>query len=140
MFDAFETDSNLETDGVWIDYGSFRVKVAHAGKSNPEYAKYAEQKLKPLRRAMANGLMTDARSEAVMIDIYAKTIIKGWKVKVEDDYKEGIETRDGTIVPVTYENIVSTFLALPRLFNDIVQMSDSIDNFRKSDLEADSGN
>jgi len=141
MFDAFETDSDLETKGVLIDYGSFQVRIAYAGKSNPEYAKYAEMKLKPLRRAMANGLMTDDRSEAVMLDIYAKTIIKEWRVKKEDGtYESGIEARDGSIIPFNHENVISTLKSLPRLFSDIVTMSDSIDNFRRAELESESGN
>ena len=37
MFDQFETDPVLESEGIWIDYGAFRVKIARAGGANKKY-------------------------------------------------------------------------------------------------------
>ena len=73
MYDVFETDTDLETNGVWIDYGEFRVRIASAGSGNKNYMKYAEKKLKPVRKAMEAGALNEGRSQAIMADIFTKT-------------------------------------------------------------------
>ena len=65
MYEEFETDPNLETGGIWIDYGSFRVQIARAGGANKKYLSYAETKTKPFRRAIQAGTMTEERSRGL---------------------------------------------------------------------------
>ena len=141
MYDVFETDEDLETSGIWLDYGDFRVKIASAGQGNKKYVKYAEKALKPVRKAMQAGALSNERSIAIMSDIYAKTIVLDWEVADEDKkLKKGIESREGEILPVNYENVRDAFMALPNLFIDIQEQAASISNFRKAELEEDSGN
>ena len=143
MYDVFETDEDLETTGIWLDYGDFRVKIASAGQGNKKYVKYAEKALKPVRKAMQAGALSNERSISIMSDIYAKTIVLDWEItdpKNSDKMKKGIEARDGSILPVNPENIAVTFKALPNLFIDIQEQASSIANFRKAELEEDSGN
>lgn len=141
MYDTFETDPNMEQEGVFLDYGDFRVRIAHAGQGNSKYVKYAEKKLKPVRRAMEAGALGNERSMALMIDIYSKTIVLDWQVREgKDGWKTGIEAKDGTVIPFTEENVESTLRNLPNLFLDIQQQATSIANFRAAELEAESGN
>lgn len=147
MYDTFETDEDLETSGVIIDYGDFRVKIASAGQGNKAYVKYAERKLKPVRRALDAGSLGQVRSNALMADIYAVTIVQNWEVKdpkAKDDadaaWVPGIEDRTGKIIPVTKENVEQTLINLPRLFSDLQEQAAALSNFRKAELEADSGN
>lgn len=140
MYDIFETDEDLETTGIWLDYGDFRLKVASAGQGNKKYVRYAEKALKPIRRAMQAGAVSNERSLAIMSDIFAKTIVLDWQVKADDAWKSGIEGRDGDILPFNYDNVIATFSALPNLFMDIQEQAQSIANFRKGELEDDSGN
>lgn len=140
MYDTFETDPNMEQEGVFLDYGDFRVRIAHAGQGNSKYVKYAEKKLKPVRKAMEAGALGNERSMAIMIDIYAESIILDWQVRNGDDWKSGIEARDGSVMPFTRENVENTLRALPNLFLDIQQQAQSIANFRRADLEGEAGN
>lgn len=147
MYSTFETDENLEISGVWIDYGDFRVRIASAGQGNKRYVKYAEAKLKPVRRAIEAGSLGQDRSNNIMSDIYAVTIIQDWEVKdkkgkdIEDaKWVVGIEDRSGKILPVTTENVVKTLLNLPRLFIDLQEQAALLSNFRKAEIEEDSGN
>ncbi len=39
MYEQLETDKALETKGVEIDYGTFRVTLARAGGANKKYEK-----------------------------------------------------------------------------------------------------
>lgn len=140
MYDTFETDPNMEQEGVFLDYGDFRIRIAHAGQGNSKYVKYAERKLKPVRKAMEAGALGNERSMAIMIDIYSKTIVLDWQVRDGDNWKTGIEARDGSIMPFTEQNVADTFRALPNLFLDVQQQASSIANFRKAELEEESGN
>lgn len=140
MYDTFETDKNLEQEGVWIDYGEFRVRIASAGPGNKEYAKYAEKKLKPVRKVMEAGALTNERSAALMADIYSKTIVKGWQILKDGEWVDGIEGRDGSILDVTPENIQQVFRDLPTLFLDIQEQAMALVNFRRAELESEAKN
>lgn len=147
MFRTFETDTSLETDGIWIDYGDFRVQISRAGGSNKRYVSYAEAKTKPFRRAIQSDSMPEDRSRELLYDIYAKTVILNWQVadgKQENTttkWKNGIPTKEeGKILPVTPENIIQTFRLLPALFIDLQQAAESIALFRKEAIQADGKN
>jgi len=140
MYNIFETDEDLETTGIWIDYGDFRVKIAAAGQGNKNYVKYAEKALKPVRKVMSAGALSNERSLGIMADIYAKTIVLDWETVVDEEAKKGIESRDGSIVPFNYENVRKVFHDLPNLFIDIQEQASSIANFRKAELEEEAGN
>ncbi len=141
MFDTFETDADMESKGVIVDYGDFRVRLAHAGQGNTRYVKYAEKMMKPVRRAMEAGSLGNERSLAIMSDIYAKTIILDWQVRDGvDKWKTGIESKDGSVMPFTEENVLITLKLLPNLFLDIQQQATSIANYRRAELETESGN
>ena len=140
MYDVFETDEDLENSGIWIDYGDFRVKISSAGQNNKKYVKYAEKALKPVRKAMQSGALSNERSQKIMSDIYAKTIIIDWETMVDGSLQKGIEQRDGSIEPMNYESVLRAFNDLPNLFIDIQEQANSIANFRKAELEEESGN
>jgi len=146
MFDQFETDPVLETEGIWIDYGNFRVQIARAGGANKKYLSYAEAKTKPFRRAIAAGTMPEERSRALLYDIYAKTVILNWQIADGEEkdgntkWKNGIHKKGGGILEVTPENIALTFKLLPSLFMDLQQSAEGISLFRKEEMEADAKN
>ena len=145
MYNTFKTDPNREQEGVWLDYGDFRVLIAHAGQGNKKYVAYAEKKLRPVRQAMNAGALSNERSLSIMADVYAKTIVLDWQVaqKNEDgtiSWKTGIESRDGTVLPFNAQTVETTLKALPNLFSDIQQQASSIANFRRAELEDEAGN
>lgn len=140
MYDVFETDEDLEISGIWLDYGDFRVRIASAGQGNKKYVKYAEKALKPVRKAMQAGALSNERSMAIMSDIYAKTIVLDWETMKDGKLVKGIEARDGKVMPVNYENVRQVFIDLPNLFIDIQEQANSIANFRKAELEEDAKN
>lgn len=144
MYDNFGTDRTLEVEGVWTNYGDFRVKVAHAGGANRRFLTYGEEKMKPFRRAIDNGSFPRERMENLLFEIYAATVILGWEVDQGkdgvEDWKSGIEGPDGKLLPFTKENVVKTFSALPSLFYDIKDVAESIAAFKQHDMEDDSKN
>ena len=146
MYSQFETDPNLETGGIWIDYGDFRVQLARAGGANKKYLSYAEAKTKPFRRAIQAGTMPEERSRTLLYDIYAKTVILDWQVADGEEkdgtvkWKSGIHKKGGGLFDVTPENIITTFKNLQSLFIDLQQSAESIALFRKEEMEEDGKN
>lgn len=140
LYELFETDPNLENDGIWVDYGEFRVKVAYAGAQNKNFSKYAEAKLKPYRRAMDAGTLSPDLSRSLMVDIYSHAVIRGWETKVGDVFVDGIESKTGDIIPFNVKNVLETLTALPALFLDIQEMAGKIANFRAAELADEAGN
>ena len=140
MYDVFETDTDLETNGVWIDYGEFRVRIASAGSGNKNYMKYAEKKLKPVRKAMEAGALNEGRSQAIMADIFTKTVILDWETLVDKEWVQGIENREGEIVAFNEDNVLTALKDLPRLFLDLQEQAMSMTIFRKAELETDGKN
>ena len=146
MYNQFETDPDLETQGIWIDYGDFRVLIGRAGGANKKYLSYAEMKTKPFRRAIQAGTMTEERSRALLYDIFAKTIVLDWQISdgVDEEgntiWKKGIHGKDGNVLEFSQENVLQTFKNLPSLFQDLQQAAEGIALFRKEETEADAKN
>jgi hypothetical protein len=147
LYNQFETDSSVEKEGVWADYGDFRIKVRHAGGANRSYSTLLEATMKPYRRAIEQGSFPEERSKQLLMQIYSKSIVSDWETSQGDDeitgntiWVSGIEAKDGSLLPVTPENIEQTFKNLPNLFLDIVQMASSAAAYRIIDLEADAKN
>lgn len=146
MYSQFETDENLETSGIWIDYGEFRVKIARAGGSNKKYLSITEAKTKPLRRAIQAGTLSEERSRALLYEIYAKAVILSWEVAEGKDkdggnkWKSGIHKKGGGILEFNQENVIQTFENLPALFLDIQSAAESISLFRREEMVEDSKN
>lgn len=140
MYDNFKTDPVREEEGVFLDYGDFRIRVAYAGGTNKKYAKYAEAQLRPLRRAIDSGNLDNERAQPVMRDIYAKTIILGWQRNIDGKWVDGIEDVDGETIEFNYDNVVRTLTNLPHLFFDIQEQSGKIVNFRAEEMKEELGN
>lgn len=137
LYDIYETDKNLEREGIVLDYGTnskeerISIRVARAGGSNTKFAKVLEQKMKPYKRALANDTMDNKVAEKLLVEAYADAIILGW---------EGVEDRDGNPMPFTRENVIKLFTDLPDLFVDVQQQSAKSALFRTEILEAEQGN
>jgi hypothetical protein len=141
MYQQYETNPVLEQEGVWADYGSFRIKVAHSGGANKKYSSAMELKTRPYRKAIQAGSFSEDRALPILIEVYADTIIKGWEIQSSTgEWIKGIHSKTGEVLPVTKENIVYALTALPKLFEDIQEMSKSITAYREEILEEDSKN
>ena len=141
MYDLFETDQNLEKDGVYIDYGSFRVKLARSGGANKRYGKILEAKAKPYRRAIQTKTMDNELAERMMMDAFVETCIIAWETKIdEDEWKSGILDEDKSLQPFKKENVIKVFKRLPDLFIDLSEQATTLSNYRIGELEEDAKN
>ena len=122
MYAQLQTDPALETKGVEIDYGSFRVTLARAGGANKKYEKILNIKSKPHLRAMKTENMDNEVAIGIMRDVYADSIILHWEAKnAKGEWEVGIEAKPKKVggpvklVPFNHDNVVQAMVDLPEL-------------------------
>lgn len=140
MYKLFKTDPNLEKSGIVVDYGDFRVTLARAGGANRRFAQVLEAKTKPFKRAIQTEMMDNERGLQLLRETYAEAVILNWEVRQGEDWVQGIEAPDGSIMEFNVANILETFKNLPDLFTDLQEQASKAALFRQTVRENDAGN
>ena len=136
IFDVFETNKNLETEGVWIDYElegkvAFSIKIARAGGNNIDYLKSLETIGKKFNLQLKNDTLDALSANKLMMEVYAEVIVKDWK---------NIKDKSGKELKCNKENIIMLFEKLPDFYKDIVEQAQKIATFRQKEQEENLGN
>jgi hypothetical protein len=77
LFTQFATDDNLEINGAWHKHGSGRFLIARA--QNRKYQRLLAKRIEENQDVLNAGTdEADVRSEQIMAEIYAETILLGW--------------------------------------------------------------
>lgn len=142
MYNSFEGDATLENEGIWLDYGEFRIRASYAGGANKAYNKCLDAKTKHIRRAISTGSIQDHILNNILINVYAETVIKDWQVISEEngEWKVGIPDKEGNLMPFNSQNVIKTFKALPHLFENVRDAVSNATLYRKEVLEDESKN
>ena len=79
LFSQFATDENLENNGAWQDIGGdSKLLVARAG--NRKYAKLLTKLVEKNKRVLdGNDDAADAKSDEIMVQVIAETLLLGWE-------------------------------------------------------------
>lgn len=150
----FKTDADLEKQGIVIDYGEARIRIARAGGANQKFAKRLEAVTKPYKRAIQTETMDTQKGNELLQQVYAETVVLDWETKTgENDrgeaiFETGIDPEDagedpeadGSLLAVNSENILKVFKNLPDLFQDLQEQAQKSALFRQEIMEADAGN
>lgn len=120
-YSVFKTDKTLEREGIVLDYGDFKIKIARAGGANIAFQRALAEKVRPYRRQIDAGTLPDDVAEKLFLEVYAESVVLGW---------EGVTDENGEPLPFTKENAVKLFSDLPDLFRDVQNQAASIANFR----------
>ena len=137
LYSQFKTDANLETSGIWLEYGTtddnkpVRFKIARAGGSNKAFLKAIEKATRPYRKALQNNMMDNAVADRLFKDVFAETVVLGW---------ENVKGPDDQPIPFNKANAIKLFNDLPDLFQDIREQANQASLYREELLEADLGN
>lgn len=142
FYEMFKTEDNLEVDGVWKEYGGvLRVKLARAGNKNVEFNKALGKAAKKYKDA---GTDTKVDQERPWAEVYSKSIVKAFEVKVDDEWVSGVylpnESGDVELMDATKENIMRVFLDLPDLFDKIKEDAAEMRTFQKEEEEEEAKN
>lgn len=137
-YKMFKTNQNLETSGIVLDYGDFRIRIARAGGANKKFAKILEAKMKPYRRQADNGTLQEDIANNVLIESYAEGVVLGFEVKVgENQYESGVPQEDGTVKPYSVDAVKGIFHSLPDLFADVQTQARQMALFREQEVDED---
>lgn len=147
-YEIFQVDEETENkEGVVLEYPvkdrddkAFRVRIVHAGDTNPAYRDYLRARLKPLNFKLQHDLASDEELLAVMRPVFAEKIIKSWEVLVDGVWVPGIYGDNFDVLPVTKENMVNVLTSAPRLFKDIRSQAESLALFKSDNRKASSKN
>ncbi|MDI9847373.1 hypothetical protein QM467_04770 [Rhodoblastus sp. 17X3] len=134
----FKTDKAKETEGTWVDFGGFELKLKRANPSNKAYANLMEKLLlKPYARAVNAGTLDDSVSGPIIARILAAAIVTDWRSELGDHLIEG---EDGAAVPFSQDACEKMLADLPDLQRHVQAEAARLDNFIAEQREADAKN
>lgn len=137
LYNLFKTDENLETDGIWIEYGEtvdgqpIRIRIARAGGKNKAFTKALEKATRPHRKAIQTGSLDNATADKLYREVFVDTVVLGW---------ENVTDAAGNPLEFNRENALKLFIDLPDLFQDLREQAANAALFREELLEEDLGN
>lgn len=137
LYKLFKTDENLETDGIWLEYGQnekgepIRIKIARAGGHNSAFSKALEKATRPYRKAIQTGMLDNKTADKLYKEVFADTVVLDWI---------NVEGPDGKPMEFKRENVLKLFEDLPDLFADLREQANNVALFRDEVREADLGN
>lgn len=116
----FKTSANLETEGIWIDYGDYgRFLVARAGGKNKAFRNLMDQRLRPYRSALKMGLVDDSVIEKITRESFAEAVVLDWELVDESNQP----------IPYSAEACSKLFEDCPDLFEDVLNQAQTVANF-----------
>lgn len=132
IYDAFGTDTNLEQNGIEVDYGDYGTfTIARSGGANQKYTRLLEAKSRPYRRQIAAGNIDIELMNGIIQQVMARTIVLGW---------DNVYDRDGKKIKFTTDACIKLFKDLPDLYEFLRDESQMLANYLILELEEDAKN
>jgi len=114
--------AEVETRGVWIDYGCAKFKLARAGGDNKKFLAAMTRLAEPHKQAIAHNTLSEDDSRAMLAQAYAEAVILDW---------EGVTDENGAPLQFSVSNAVKLLKDLPDLFIDLKEQAEQMTNFRE---------
>lgn len=146
LMKQFGTSEDLETSGVWLDYGDFGVKILPANSRNKHFVKFSEKALKPVQKQIAAGTLSASRQAQLNREIFANTIIIDWRSEIDVEGEEEPQEQQGIswdrkeIMEFNIANVKETLKKFPHLLEDLMGQAVAVSTFQEDDDEAAAGN
>lgn len=143
-FEVFGTNDDLEKEGVWQNFGTFRVRLARAGGANKRFARLIEAKTKPFLRAIKTDTLDMDTQLRITREVFAETVVTGWQCNKGTDkepkWEDVVEVAPGQFEAFSPASVLKALVALPNLFTDIQQQANSFANYRDEVRAVNAGN
>ena len=152
LYKTFETDTDLERQGITVNFGSVKFLLARAGGRNKAFKDLFQAKAKRHRVELDNETLSDEIADQIMAESYAEAVILGWYTRKEDEngdavlvkgeevWEDHIVLKDGKKVKYNVKDCVQLLLDLPDMFQTLQNYASKSANFRKAWDEEDEGN
>lgn len=140
----FKTNQSKEVSGVTIDYGTnadgstIQFILSRMSRSNVAYTKCLELATRPYRRQIEMKTLDDATATKVFIDVFVKTILKGWNNVLLSDVTGNSD--DEGFAPFNESNAIQLMNNLPDLYDDLQEQAKSAQLFKDESLEIEAKN
>lgn len=133
---SFATDEKYEREGIVLDYGDGRkLRIARAGGANKRYQTVLEKVAQPFRRAIEAKAIPAEKSDEILREVFAKSIVLGWEGVTQDDLDGSGSNQPA---PFTVDNCIAFLKALPDVFMEVREQAASAALFR-SLVDEDAG-
>ena len=124
----FETDSQVEQEGIWLDYGDGKkIRVARAGGANERYRTALQRVFAQHKRKLQLDVLSIKQQNDLVLEVFADTVVLEWEGVTQDDL-----LGNGSDEPVGYSkgNAIALFTALPELYRDVQEQAQSAAAFK----------
>ena len=129
LFEDFKTEDSLEIDGVWKPYnGHTQIKLTRSGGKNTKYYKDLAE--------IAEKYNDDEDQIKPWAELFAESVIKGWKSKVDGKWIDGIIFPEG-LRDYSKKNVIEALVLLPDFFSILKKDADNLKTFQKQTQEKD---
>ena len=128
LYEAFGTVKEYETEGVTLDFGVAQFKVRRAGGSNRRFLTTLASKLRPHRRALDAGTLSDDVAGDLQMEVYFETVVTGWV---------GVTDEAGNVLEYNLVNFKKVMKDLPDLWATLRTEADNLRNFQAAEAKAD---
>jgi hypothetical protein len=126
----FKTDSERETEGVWVDVGS-DCRLLIARMNNTKYEEELRKLGKPYLRQIRMGTVDAQTLEGITIKATARAILKGW---------ENLEGEDGKPIKFSVEKAEEVMTKYRDFFRMVQEFAQDQEIFRQQVVEEAEGN
>jgi hypothetical protein len=152
LFDR-ETDPAKERDGVPFDRGEYEVTLRRRGGTNDRFDVELSRLMKPHRVAQAAGVFSHETQTECTARAFIRSCIVRWRTwssavpgydpgrDGEPKLIDGIQNRDGTIVPATEETMLPALTGgMTGELEELLLLSTREQAYRLLQREDDAGN
>lgn len=135
-YGAYQTDKDLETNGVLLDLGEQGAfVVARAGGANRKYLTEVRKLTQKYRRQIIAGTLDPDIAERLAKEAFSKTIVLRWLKKGDKfgsfEAQFDVTGPNGSPLPFNVENCKMLLTDLHDLYLDIKDCADSSTAYRK---------
>ena len=140
---VYRTDPDIERKGILLEEPNLRIRVARAGGSNTKFQTTFERVMRPLRRAIQLGTLTEEVSLRATAQIVSESLVLSWETREAPDSDNFVpmvfDPSLREFVEPTPANIEKALIAAPALCSHIFASAKDETLYRE-EIKADMGN
>lgn len=155
LYSSMKTSPRLESEGIWLDLGHTRIRLARAGGKNTKFITAAEKIAREHKRSL--DLIGEEKGRKLFSKLFAEVVVLDWLTKQDDGdlddmgvaisegyegdrYNRGISGPNDELIEFNVENVLKTFDDLPDLLRVIKETAEDPSLFRQELLKGIEGN
>lgn len=136
---SYRSDETLEVNGIVLQEPNVTIRIRRAGGKNTKFKTTGERVMRPLRRALELGQVSDDVQRDATARILAEAVIIGWHSRDpenmdadREDWPQGVWDPDlKEIVEFNQANVIKALKAAPELAGYVMAQAADAKLFRE---------